>query len=434
MNNAALKGSVYNVMIEKKDGVAVYNTRTGNLIRAFDDRASTILEALQDTKDIEKMDSNILNVLVDKGILVSDEIDEFAEMERMEIEAKYDGYLHLIILPTEECNFRCIYCYEQFWRGDMSKEVQEGLVNFVEKQIDGYDGLIVSWFGGEPLEAFDIIVYLSQKFIEICKRHKKVYNAGMSTNGYNLSVENLNILKKLHITEYQITIDGPAFIHDTQRVLRDGSGTFDVIINNLIQIKREVHSSALQFVLRTNWSRQLVTKFDEFYNFLIQNFEDDKRFIFFWQMIEDYGFIRNDEVKNIFCDESEHNMILKYGFHHLKKNYSHLMYKPVGSVCYAFKKNAYVVSSDGMIKKCTCDMEKKRNRFGNICNDIDVLKENEWLQMRKINRNSKCAQCIKRPICHNRSCYKMIGCPPHLRYLNEVLEKLSEDREEYIEI
>ena len=89
MNNAALKGSVYNVMIEKKDGVAVYNTRTGNLIRAFDDRASTILEALQDTKDIEKMDSNILNVLVDKGILVSDEIDEFAEMERMEIEAKY---------------------------------------------------------------------------------------------------------------------------------------------------------------------------------------------------------------------------------------------------------------------------------------------------------------------------------------------------------
>ena len=28
-------------------------------------------------------------------------------------------YLHLIVLPTEKCNFRCTYCYEDFLNGKM---------------------------------------------------------------------------------------------------------------------------------------------------------------------------------------------------------------------------------------------------------------------------------------------------------------------------
>ena len=35
--------------------------------------------------------------------------------------------LQLILMPTEQCNFRCTYCYESFSNGRMSQEVQDGV-------------------------------------------------------------------------------------------------------------------------------------------------------------------------------------------------------------------------------------------------------------------------------------------------------------------
>ncbi len=36
----------------------------------------------------------------------------------------------LIILPTEKCNFRCTYCYEDFMIGAMKEPVQRGIERF----------------------------------------------------------------------------------------------------------------------------------------------------------------------------------------------------------------------------------------------------------------------------------------------------------------
>jgi sulfatase maturation enzyme AslB (radical SAM superfamily) len=36
--------------------------------------------------------------------------------------------LHLVVMPTEACNFRCTYCYEDFRYTRMEPEVVRGLV------------------------------------------------------------------------------------------------------------------------------------------------------------------------------------------------------------------------------------------------------------------------------------------------------------------
>ncbi|HET9252968.1 MAG TPA: radical SAM protein, partial [Candidatus Eisenbacteria bacterium] len=65
--------------------------------------------------------------------------------------------LHLILFSTEACNFRCVYCYETFQYKKMEPWVAEGVKRLLERRMPGLDVLELSWFGGEPLLAKDII-------------------------------------------------------------------------------------------------------------------------------------------------------------------------------------------------------------------------------------------------------------------------------------
>ena len=49
------------------------------------------------------------------------------------------------------------------------------------------------------------------------------------------NIETFKKLKKMHVTDYQVTIDGLPSIHDNQRVLENGGKTFDVIMNKGIE-------------------------------------------------------------------------------------------------------------------------------------------------------------------------------------------------------
>ena len=64
--------------------------------------------------------TGVLRDLARGGFLVPVAVDE-AEAVRASYLARYVAPdLHLILMPTEQCNLRCTYCYESFVRGDMS--------------------------------------------------------------------------------------------------------------------------------------------------------------------------------------------------------------------------------------------------------------------------------------------------------------------------
>ena len=72
--------------------------------------------------------------------------------------------LQLILLPTEDCNFRCVYCYQNFEVGRMRPQVVDGIKHLVERRIGSLRVLEIGWFGGEPLFAYDIVLGLSRFF------------------------------------------------------------------------------------------------------------------------------------------------------------------------------------------------------------------------------------------------------------------------------
>lgn len=433
MGNKIVKPSFYNILIKKEDGIAIFNTRTGKMARCFHGDAKIVEEHLSQKYIEWSHDNQHIVPMYKNGLLVDYNLDEISEMIDKEKDSKFENCLRLILLPTEQCNFRCVYCYERFRREKMTAKTQAAIVKYIEDNIHKYNGLILNWFGGEPTEAMDVIENLSVKLIDVCKKNKKAYNAGITTNGYNLTYEIFKKLKKLHVTEYQVTIDGLASIHNAQRVMADGAPTFDVIINNLLAIKNNCKSSAITFVLRTNFSKNMLNNVDEFCKFLDKYFSNDKRFKYFWQMVGDYGYVKTEEVRNIFGQSKDYKWLIENYTERFVNDYTQALYGPDGGVCYALKRNQLLIDAAGEIRKCTCDLESEMNHFGTIGVNFDGAKHEDWLNSRAISRDSQCYFCKKRPLCHNRPCYKAQNCLVNYRYLDTILDKMA-DNEQFYEV
>ena len=433
MGNKIVKPSFYNILIKKEDGIAIFNTRTGKMARCFHGDAKIVEEHLSQKYIEWSHDNQYIVPMYKNGLLVDYNLDEISEMIDKEKDSKFENCLRLILLPTEQCNFRCVYCYERFRREKMTAKTQAAIVKYIEDNIHKYNGLILNWFGGEPTEAMDVIENLSVKLIDVCKKNKKAYNAGITTNGYNLTYEIFKKLKKLHVTEYQVTIDGLASIHNAQRVMADGAPTFDVIINNLLAIKNNCKSSAITFVLRTNFSKNMLNNVDEFCKFLDKYFSNDKRFKYFWQMVGDYGYVKTEEVRNIFGQSKDYKWLIENYTERIVNDYTQALYGPDGGVCYALKRNQLLIDAAGEIRKCTCDLESEMNHFGTIGVNFDGAKHEDWLNSRAISRDSQCYFCKKRPLCHNRPCYKAQNCLVNYRYLDTILDKMA-DNEQFYEV
>jgi uncharacterized protein len=59
----------------------------------------------------------IMAQLVDGGLLVPTDMNEERVANDSYIQRYTDRSLRLIVMPTGQCNFRCVYCYESFLRG-----------------------------------------------------------------------------------------------------------------------------------------------------------------------------------------------------------------------------------------------------------------------------------------------------------------------------
>ena len=110
----------------------------------------------------------------------------------------------MTIAPTRECNFACPYCYEP--DRDvvyMSDKTEKNIISFM-KRFPKVDRIIITWYGGEPLLAFDRILSMNTKIADL----KIPYESIIITNGYLLNQEVIDRLEELKTGRIQITLDG----------------------------------------------------------------------------------------------------------------------------------------------------------------------------------------------------------------------------------
>ena len=269
--------------------------------------------------------------------------------------------LDLTLLPTEQCNFRCKYCYEEFTDGTMHPELIDSIKILIAKRSVELGYLRIGWFGGEPLLAHAVVLDISN-FVNKLSKEKKgfKYVSGMSTNGYLLDCDMMSKLIDVGVTAYQVSLDGSADLHDRQRIRRNGGPTFDRIWRNLVELK----SSDLEFVinLRVHYSHDNIEEIKNFTDILREQFSADRRFRIFFKTIEKLGG-RNDGELNV-CSHEEARRIKSGLLHRLGTSMEDAMPESKCYICYAGKPNAFVIRRDGRVVKCTVGLDDPQNLVG----------------------------------------------------------------------
>lgn len=361
-------------------------------------------EYIDEYIDIEENGCNNLltelkQVLYEQEILIDDEIQNKIYKQ---IKEEMKDILFLTIMPTESCNFRCLYCYESHSFNQMTLETINGIKNFINNMIKErkFKFFQISWFGGEPTLCPNIIEDINTYVKNIALKLKAEFSSSIVTNAYNLTTDIFLRLLNVEVKFYQITIDG--FQHDKYRFLKNGQPTLQKIINNLDEISNLDKNIDFKILIRNNIMAN--NREFEWYDFLKEKFGHETRFEYSVVPVAKLGG-ENDHKFEIIEDNTEiieehFNYMDKIGLPISRQITSHVS----SGVCYAALPYGFVIRENGDINKCTIALNSDLNRVGKLYSDHYILfKEKEFL-WKKNRFFGKCKKCRSGLVCLNKAC------------------------------
>lgn len=414
-----MKESIFNIYHKTNDGIRLAFNGVGCGLAVIDetyDELISILSTIQKESDIPAHLKDVYFAAKEGKYIVDDDCDEIAELQLKRHALQYSNdILALTIAPTLECNFRCVYCYETPKKGFMSENVQQAIVDFLEKRIKDIKKFDVTWYGGEPLVAQNIVCDLSEKFVELCEKNNVEYKAYMVSNASLLDSEIIEKFKQYKISGIQITLDGMKEIHDKRRVSKDGISKFDKIVDNI----NKLLSVGVDVAIRVNVDKNNASEIESLISYLSKILVTKKVKFGFGQVMSCTNACKNIESTcyntKEFAQEmfGYYRLLIKYGFAEANP-YPYPTFKV--TYCMSDLVNSFVVDPEGYLYKCWNNVGDIDTAVGNICDkEFDVLssKQAKWILRNPISRE-ECRKCKLLPIC-------MGGCPH-----KSVMEKLDE--------
>ncbi len=435
-NASMLKPSRYNLSSQREDdSLVIVNTFSGGaVVVAPKDRVEAVRLLKSGTNIQEDPADPGLAAFVEAGILVPADRDELRSVRYLQAHITSSAtHQHLIVFPTEQCNFRCVYCYETFKKGAMTPEVREAVKAFVRRRMRSLESLAFDWFGGEPLVAFDVIADIMPEVRRVTAETGCQLTSHITTNAYLLTPNIIPFLLDWGVNSFQITVDGPKQEHNQRRLLHVidhkspcgvpqqpglpistadahscgpvNRGTFDTIMENvasLLSDRRFFH-----VCIRANYDLESLPSMDRFICDIADLVKQDPR-------------VRIDFCP-IWTDPDSVTVSVPMGTQR-QKTYASLMKLahsrglqtdapnfagPSGLVCYAAKANSLVIRSDGTLNKCTVALDADYNHVGRLLADgsldVDLDRMAKWTNS-GMETDSVCQNCSVSPACQGNAC------------------------------
>jgi uncharacterized protein len=178
----------------------------------------------------------IITDLNEKGLIVSNnESDLRTYIGLLNYGINSRTITHLQIILTNECNFKCKYCYikgnRDFDPEYMTEDTAKKGLEVFAKLTENANSISITFYGGEPLLNADI-VYSSMRYVRKLERHgvfRRPVNMVLQTNGVLINSDTVNTLLETK-ANVSVSIDGPKHLHDVARRDSAGKDTFDKVL------------------------------------------------------------------------------------------------------------------------------------------------------------------------------------------------------------
>lgn len=443
-DNSVYRPSRFTVMTpHEAGGTVLYNSMRGSVYYVREPFAGRVHDLLHNrnarlTAEDSGDQGELVGALAQRGFVVPEDYDEDADARQLrENRVSRTDRLELILMPTEACNFRCTYCYEDFALGRMLSGVRDGVRNLVRHRHEQHDlkSLSISWFGGEPLVAFDVIEELSEFFTGFAAETGVDYRAGMTTNGYLLTDDVAARCVELGIRQFQITLDGPRHAHDESRPLMGGGSTFDDIMTNIRGLAASEHE--FQAVLRTNFSPTNVGSVPELVSELGDIAAADPRFAVIFRPVGRWGGPADQDIEACSGKDAELAKLDLYRSaqgHDLTTGDLRTL-RPGGSVCYAANPWSFLIRPNGVVNKCTVALRDAKNMVGRLTPEGELKLKDELMKLwtdNDENHDEGCQTCFFRPSCQGAHCPLIRiqdgvrPCPPQKVWIGPNLQTFTE--------
>ncbi|MBB3188340.1 radical SAM/SPASM domain-containing protein [Microbacter margulisiae] len=390
-----MRVSQYNIFFPHLHYVVGYNALADDFIfltvELYELFSNTLLE---DINRLETLHPDFWNLLVAKSFCIPEQTDELQKVKDLvySIDRNSEHY-HLIINPTLNCNFKCWYCYETHIPGSkMNKDTIEKIKRHIAKKLS--NGIIkqftVSWFGGEPLLYFKQVILPMLEFVHEYTGSRDIqFNSDFTSNGLLIDDNILSACKNLHVTQWQITLDGHRKRHNQVRYIGQGKESYDLIVAN---IKRCLQAG-MKVTCRINLSKETLT---EDVTQIIEDFSDlsssEKQLIDFsfnkvWQESTDL----HTEILQIIKFFHDQNFVVNYN----------KFIDTVRNSCYADKMNQATINYNGDVFKCTARDFIPESKEGILTEKGDIEWNKKYYERMDAKfHNPSCLICKILPICN----------------------------------
>ncbi len=248
------KNNGYNIVLDVNSGS----------VHVVDDVAYDVLALLREDdaqkyseENLQKISAQVIPEYPGEHLTEQDIRDIFADLRELEengtlfTEDDYkDGVIDfkqrqtvvkaLCLHIAHDCNLACRYCFagEGEYRGDrslMSYEVGKKALDFLVENSGGRHNLEVDFFGGEPLMNFDVVKKLVAYGREIEKVKDKHFRFTLTTNGVLLNDDIIDFANR-EMDNIVLSIDGRKEVHDHMRPFKNGSGSYDRILDKFKRV------------------------------------------------------------------------------------------------------------------------------------------------------------------------------------------------------
>ena len=293
-----VKTSVFNFVkhFPEDNALMLYNTCSGASLILNNITSPIIINYLSTPGRIvnTNLPASMLRILTDYGFLIDENCDEIDILKKQYCEYIYDkSKLELTIIPTENCNFNCPYCFSYSKSPSIMQpstfiKINKFISSKLETNSNNMNQLIINWFGGEPtLRAVDIINFMNN-IIRIIDKNIHLYST-ITTNGYLLNYDLFDRLLEAGISDFQITIDGLGETHNKFRHLKNGNPTFNTIYNNLLEIRNNHTGKNFKINIRCNFMKSNIDSLHKFLSRYMSDFANHDQFSIYFRPVYYYN-------------------------------------------------------------------------------------------------------------------------------------------------